>query len=137
MPKTTEEIKADKRKYYHDNKESVLAKRKTYYYENQEHILAQSREYTARTRSARKVYNRKHLYGITAEDFDSLILKQNSKCPICLESLGDKIAIDHDHATGAVRGILHNICNLGLGCLGDSWENMLRATNYLRGVHNG
>jgi hypothetical protein len=39
--------------------------------------------------------------------------------------------VDHDHATGALRGILCNLCNSGIGALGDSVEGLREALRYL------
>jgi len=55
-------------------------------------------------------------FGITAEDYASLLAAQGGVCAICgSPPNGRALAVDHDHATGAVRGLLCDGCNLGLG----------------------
>lgn len=41
------------------------------------------------------------------------------------------MAVDHDHATNRVRGILCSNCNRGIGLLGDSPEIINKAIDYL------
>jgi hypothetical protein len=43
-----------------------------------------------------------------------------------------ELVVDHDHNTGAVRGLLCHSCNTGLGHLGDSVETLARALDYLQ-----
>ena len=74
-------------------------------------------------------------YGITLEQYKELLVLQNNGCAICgriEEPDGRRLAIDHCHATGDVRGILCNNCNNGLGSFGDSIDGMLRAIEYLK-----
>lgn len=56
------------------------------------------------------VYRR---YGLTKPDYETLAAKQDNACPLCLQLLVDvtKVAIDHCHDSGEVRGILCNRCN--------------------------
>lgn len=68
-------------------------------------------------------------YGITLEHRDKLLESQNNVCAICLKPGPD--AVDHNHITGKVRGILHKKCNSALGMLEDDFENVLRAAKYL------
>jgi hypothetical protein len=56
------------------------------------------------------------LYGITPQDYDRLFQLQGGRCAICGRRPQTKrLAVDHDHATGAVRGLLcasnENGCN--------------------------
>lgn len=60
-----------------------------------------------------------------------MVERQNGKCPICRSSLGEKPHVDHDHMTGAIRGILCFNCNAGLGKYGDDPERLVRAAQYL------
>ncbi|HEX5533437.1 MAG TPA: endonuclease VII domain-containing protein [Actinomycetales bacterium] len=70
-------------------------------------------------------------YGIGEREFDEMVERQNGKCPICRSSLGEKPHVDHDHKTGAIRGILCFNCNAGLGKYGDDPERLVRAAQYL------
>lgn len=58
-------------------------------------------------------------YGITAEDYEALLRYQGGRCYICRRKPGKKrLAVDHDHRTGEVRGLLcannENGCNRGV-----------------------
>lgn len=75
---------------------------------------------------------RKHLqraYGLTPEAFSALLRGQNGTCAIC--RAGEDWVVDHDHKTGAVRGVLCRQCNLGLGGFKDSPDSLLNAAKYL------
>ncbi len=53
-------------------------------------------------------------YGITAEQYQELLEKQNHCCTVCLkhqDSFKFRLAVDHNHKTGAVRGLLCINCN--------------------------
>jgi hypothetical protein len=69
------------------------------------------------------------LYGLTLEEYQEMLEAARGVCPICLKTR--KLYIDHDHQTGRVRGLLCNRCNLGVGLLEDSAENLARGTAYL------
>lgn len=68
-------------------------------------------------------------YGITPEQYDAMVLAQDSKCSICFKKT--KLVIDHDHSTGKIRELLCNNCNGGIGYLRDSLINLKNAVNYL------
>lgn len=74
----------------------------------------------------------KLLYGITFQEYDQLVERQNGRCKIC-SKLVAKLVVDHDHVTGAVRGLLCITCNVGVGMLRDSIETLESAIVYLRG----
>jgi hypothetical protein len=58
----------------------------------------------------------KYKYGISLEEKEGLFHKQHGLCPICLEALptllSPNCAVDHDHETERVRGLVHKHCNL-------------------------
>ncbi len=73
-------------------------------------------------------------YGISSVEFQELLAKQNGVCAICGGTQADParpLAVDHDHDTGRVRGLLCDPCNQGLGGLQDSPELLKRAIEYL------
>ena len=74
-------------------------------------------------------------YGITQKQYDDMLMQQNNGCAICSrteEPDGRRLAIDHCHSTGKVRGVLCNNCNNGLGAFGDNIEGMKKAIQYLQ-----
>jgi hypothetical protein len=74
-------------------------------------------------------------FGLTEEAYDSILAKQGSGCAICGAKegwKGKRLAVDHDHETGAVRGLLCDRCNTAIGKFEDSPELLLRAVEYLR-----
>ena len=77
----------------------------------------------------------KRQYGITIDDYKSMLEKQAGKCAICFTSdPGARVKhfqVDHCHKTGAVRGLLCHKCNRAIGLLNDSVESVLRAATYL------
>jgi Recombination endonuclease VII len=70
-------------------------------------------------------------YGITLEDYDALLAKQNGVCAICKKKSDRTLCVDHCHSTGVVRGLLCLKCNTGLGCYDDNPSFMLIAIEYL------
>ena len=74
-------------------------------------------------------YHLKRRYGIGADEFDELVVQQGGVCAIC--GRPDPEHVDHDHETGAVRGILCFNCNGGLGQFRDSIDSLLTAASYL------
>ena len=61
-------------------------------------------------------------------DYARTLALQDGKCAICWgpPDLRRRLAIDHDHVNGAIRGLLCGRCNIGLGLAGDS-PTLLRA----------
>lgn len=72
-------------------------------------------------------------YGITAEDYAALLAYQGGKCFICERARGvrRRLAVDHNHVTGEVRGLLCSKCNQMLGEARDNPEFFRRAAHYL------
>lgn len=84
-------------------------------------------------------YRRSHLkrrYGVTVEQYDALLIEQAGRCKLCgAEECGagrKYLCVDHDHTTGAIRGLLCNSCNRALGALRDDPDLIDRAAEYVR-----
>jgi hypothetical protein len=108
-----------------------------------EHVIAK-REYGRKYRSERKLIDKdKKLqkeFGITLKDYNKLFQEQNGVCAICNqpEKIFSKkanqiisLAIDHNHQTGKIRGLLCSDCNTGLGKFKDNKLILESARTYL------
>ena len=76
---------------------------------------------------------------ISSADRKDLLEEQNNSCGICgvnAEELPKQLAVDHNHETNVVRGLLCNQCNLGLGQFKDSVVLLSFAIEYLE-QHDG
>lgn len=110
------------------------AARVKYREENRERFLETSRKTNWMVR-----------FGITPEDYNTMLSEQEGCCAICGTDNPNgsgsnskktrNFSVDHCHETGAIRGLLCTCCNRGLGLLGDNLESLLRAVKYLQGVH--
>lgn len=81
------------------------------------------------------------LYGCTPALFDVLWLVCGGRCEVCRTELnfkssvqdkGRSAAVDHDHATGSIRGLLCTNCNIGIGHFRDAPGTLISAAEYLR-----
>lgn len=100
--------------------------------------------YTLSIRDSSLVWegNLKRQYGISAEEYYEILKTQNYVCAICKhpERNLDKrtgqprrLAVDHCHGSGKVRGLLCQRCNQGLGNFLDNEKSLQNAITYLRG----
>lgn len=74
-------------------------------------------------------YHLRHRYGLTSADVDAMIEAQGGTCATCD---GKPEHVDHDHATGKVRGVLCFNCNQALGNVRDDVATLHRLGRYLR-----
>jgi hypothetical protein len=70
-------------------------------------------------------------YGLDQDEVVALLESQHGLCAICVAR--PAIHVDHDHATGAVRGMLCFRCNAALGQFDDAVDRLHRAADYLQG----
>jgi hypothetical protein len=114
----------------------LKVKKAAYYVANRERVKERVRSWRAANPRKVKANNLRQSYGLTLEEFDLLMEIQNGLCGICKTLLlptKSGTHVDHDHATGRIRGLLCGSCNKGLGNFRDSSAFLLAAASYLKG----
>lgn len=82
--------------------------------------------------TAKQVNSYKKVYGLTPEEWANLVAAQSGRCAICGTSMSVRpLVVDHNHATGKVRGLLCRKCNSGLGMFDDEIATLAKAVKYL------
>lgn len=73
------------------------------------------------------------VYKVTLEQYYLMLAQQDGKCAICLlKPRTQRLAVDHDHKTGAIRGLLCMLCNHKLlGAAREDPDILRRALRYL------
>jgi hypothetical protein len=101
-------------------------------------VLAQKRRSYANDKIGARDRNLRKNYGITYTQLEEMHAHQGGVCAICARAIQvepgtqrDAAHVDHDHATGEVRGLLCNFCNRGLGYYEDDPGRLLAAAAYL------
>lgn len=76
--------------------------------------------------------NRRKKLDLSKEEYEN-ILRGVKKCQICGgdQVKNKRLAIDHSHVTGKIRGVLCTLCNTGLGSFREDIDVMISAINYL------
>ena len=123
------------RRFYHRHKEEEKARTIKWRNENPEKYAA----WAEKNKDKRAANSRKSAYGITPEQYEAKMLKQNGKCAICSKTLV-RPSLDHNHACcpgkkacgRCNRGILCQGCNTILGLAQDSVEVLSNAIQYLK-----
>lgn len=129
MAKTKEQQKAAQMRYYHKHKAKRCSDRMTYYWKHRE---------TEKRKCNERAHFRK--YGMTLKEKSEILWGQKGLCAICGTSNCTRIEwhTDHDHKTGAFRGIICRHCNHMLGQAKDNPATLMSAVIYLtKGAING
>jgi hypothetical protein len=96
---------------------------------------ARKRAYGKRTRWKQMLWEK---YRMTPGDYATILAEQEGACAICRGGpngrgrINNRFAVDHDHATGHVRGLLCSFCNSALGYIEDDPIRLERAIKYLQ-----
>ena len=135
--------KEKQRAYY--RKYQQTEKRKAYkaawYQANKERAQAYSAKHRNKFPNGNSRYFRNHhlvkTYGINIEQYEAIYKVQRGVCAIC-GSMPDvskhgfaRLVVDHDHATGKIRGLLCNNCNRALGLMKDDEITIQKFLDYL------
>jgi hypothetical protein len=96
------------------------------------------KRHRAKTRADRWRKGLWEYYKITPDEYMEMHRKQNGVCLICKgTAVGrgkakNRLAVDHNHETGKIRGLLCAKCNTGLGLFNDSKQLLVKAIEYLK-----
>lgn len=72
-------------------------------------------------------------YQMTPEQYAAKVEEQQGRCAICaIEPEARALAVDHNHTTGRVRGLLCHNCNVALGLFKEEPQFLKRAIAYLQ-----
>ncbi|CAK0741591.1 Endonuclease VII domain-containing protein [Azospirillaceae bacterium] len=127
-PEQKEKEKLDRAKCRERDKEKINLKNKQRYKENKTVIL-----------NSNRVQRLKSKYNINEEKHNILIALQNNLCAICYRpeksknsnGITKRLAIDHSHKSGMVRGLLCQTCNHAIGLLEENVLFLENAIAYL------
>lgn len=101
---------------------------------NRERQLVWKRKNKQKAGDNQRRYALKKMFGITPEQYDELLQQQNECCAICQRhytTFTKRLAVDHCHQTGVIRGLLCIYCNRGLAAYHDKSDYFRRAADYL------
>jgi hypothetical protein len=108
---------------------------------NGERIKANRRAYYKRTKGLLKHpsvtrLETLRLHGLTRDGYDAMFAAQGGRCAICHKTEREsatkgRLAVDHSHETGQIRGLLCTRCNTAIGMLGDDVAGVWAALDYL------
>jgi hypothetical protein len=88
----------------------------------------------------RRDYDLNRNYGINHEIYLKMLKEQHGCCKICgvteEDASGKRLHVDHNHATGQVRGLLCTRCNTAIGKFKDDPEIIRNAIAYIERWNN-
>lgn len=106
---------------------------------DREKNLQAKRDYYKANRQRYLDWDLERKFGITRQELDAMSEAQDHKCKLCDQPETSKVrgkvrrlAIDHCHETGKIRGLLCTKCNNALGAFKDNPSLLEKAAEYLR-----
>jgi hypothetical protein len=125
-PQFRESIRAANRAWHAANLHEIQARRRK--------RCAEDPKYRRKVKEWVKWARLKHDYGITREEYRTMVKRQKGRCAICEKKFRRRRerGLDHCHYCQFVRGLLCTSCNLGIGYFKDQPDLLRRAAKYLK-----
>lgn len=136
-PKQRERHRAKGREWREKNRDRKNATNKAWQKANRDRVNAARRAHRRNnpelTRQRYRHEDLRRHFGITAAEYDAMSEAQGGTCAICRRPCptGRRLAVDHCHSTGKVRGLLCAKCNRALGMMDDDPGLLAAAIEYL------
>ena len=93
--------------------------------------VAYHRAYAQANRPRAREAELRRTFGLTLGQYEEMRDQQGGRCAICGTIPKRALDVDHDHATGRIRGLLCSNCNTAIGLLKDDPERMTAAATYI------
>ena len=130
--KNLEKCREACRKWGIDNPEKKRESHRQWRAKNVEKERTRSRQWRADNPEKLKALELKRSFGISLSDYGAMMKLQGDRCAIC-GGIDARLAlaVDHDHVTGKIRGLLCGRCNKGVGHFHDDQALLKLAIEYL------
>lgn len=134
--KNREKLRAYTKKRYAENKEEALKAVQEWRANNKERVQKTAAAWYAKNTDKAKATARKSLlknrYGISEADYQELLGKQKGGCAVCGRPPDKRrLAVDHDHKTMRIRGLLCSHHNTAIGLCSDTPAELRACADYL------
>jgi hypothetical protein len=123
---------ARRKAWYQQNRTREIARVKAWQQANPERLKAwREKNRNRRLEQLREIHLR-NKFGLTPQEYDRILEAQGGVCALCERppTPGISLHVDHDHATGEIRGLLCMRCNNALGLFGEDPDVLKRAARY-------
>lgn len=139
-PEYRAKVKAAARATYRKHRNKINEARRVHNLSDEEKEKRRLYNRTLRRRRGIRDYIMQRTYGISLDQYEAMLAAQGNGCAICggehtpedrWKSGLKNLRVDHDHRTGAVRGLLCFHCNTALGHFRDNPELLVKALAYL------
>jgi hypothetical protein len=128
-------VKAIERRTRKKHREKYRERSSKWYYENHQRAKDARKAYRIEKAETIRHNKLKAAFGIGLDEYDEMLKSQNGKCAICgvhESRLLRRLAVDHCHNSGKVRGLLCGSCNTGIGSFKESEINLTSAIKYIQ-----
>lgn len=124
---------ATRKERYRQNPQKYVDRVKRWQRENREKYNAKQAKWRAENPDRIREGHLLRKYGITQADYEGMLQEQAGGCSICGDPPPEKVSlhVDHDHDTGAVRGLLCVRCNNAIGMLRENVDLLTLVAEYL------
>ena len=126
---TSEHVPFSRNRLFKDGVDTICKKcksewGKSYYQKNKKSILLKQKKWN-RKKDLKKKFN------ITLDQYGEMLNNQNGVCAICKRKNKKTLAVDHNHSTGRIRGLLCGNCNWAIGLFLEDIGILTSAIEYL------